>query len=123
MGQEAPGVVRLARVVIAIDHKALAADIIRLQHLDIILVFKASRVREGQEMALLGQLGQMVVVDALVEGHEMTDGSASALNQVLREAGQARAAAALGNERAQIALDIHAVVLPAIIEVPGRFNA
>ena len=53
LGQEAPGVVRLARVIIAIDHKPLSADIVRLKHLDIILVFKSPRISERQEMTLL----------------------------------------------------------------------
>ena len=52
----------------------------------------------------------------------MADCSPAALDQVLRKPGELRRVSTLGNERAQIALDIHAVVLPAVIEIPGRFD-
>ena len=64
----------------------------------------------------------MVVVHALIEGDEVADDAPAALNQVFGKAGQFGCASALGDQRTEVTFDVHAVVLPAVVEVPGGFE-
>src|SRR5206468_2063756 len=97
-------------------------DVIRFEELDVVFVFKLPGAVEGQEMIAVCQLREVTVVGPLVQGDEVAHHLAPTRDQIRGKARQRGSGAAPGQQCAQVASDVHAVELPAVVKVPRRLE-